>query len=557
MFGTIRRHQKWLWLAIVIPTIVTFVWYFGPTGRVNSSTRRAGEYGALNGQKITESEYAQAVREVELHYFFNINRGHWPEEDRRSGFDLEQQTYQWLLILQKQQQLGIHVGPDLAADAARQMVRRFEREGVTSPTVFIQRVLLPHGIQVEDFERFLRHFVGLEEMMELVGSSGMLVTPQEAQQLYQRDHEQLATDGVFFFASNYVAEVPDPAPPALGQYYTNMMVKYAVPERVQVSYVRFNVTNFFPEAQTQLTNLNEMVEANLQRLGTNLYTAFPEIKTPEAARAKLRDELIRKQALSLANKKAMDFANVLFAENEAKARPGSLAELARSNGLPVEVSLPFDRDLGATNIEAGAEFTKRAFDLTPDEPFSQPISGHDGVYIMALDKQLPREMPTLEQIRPRVITDYKLSEAMRLSQQAARGFYQTLTNGLAQGSTFTNLCAAAKIKPAPLPPFALATRDLPEIEDLVSLNDLKQTGFTTPVGKVSAPKEMAEGSYLLYVRARLPVDPARMQTDLPNYITMLRRNREQEAFQDWFRREWERNVRNLPLRPKSTSSAES
>ena len=552
MFGTIRKHQKWLWLAIVIPTIITFVWYFGPASRVNSSgARRSSDFGSIGGRKISEAEYYQARREVELHYFVNNER--WPEDDRRSGFDPDREAYQWLFFIQKMDQLGIHVGDDVIDDLGRNLVRRFERMGVTSPSVFIQRVLQPHNLSVEDFESFLRHFVGIQEVITLMGVSGQLVTPQDVRDLYVRDHQELATDGIFYSASNYLAEVPAPTPAVLGQFYTNMMVRYAVPERVQVSYIRFNVTNFLAAAEAELKtnaveNLTDRVDKAFIQLGTNATTVFPDAKTPEAVRAGIRDRLVRQQALVNANKSAIEFATALFNLNESNTnRSANMKELARTNNLTVELAEPFDRDSGPKHLDVGADFTKRAFDLTPEEPFSQAIAGRDGVYILGLEKKLPREMPTLEQINDRVLADYKHTQAVRLAQQAARGFYQTLTNGLAQGSSFTNLCGAAKLKPVPLPPFSLATRDLPEIEDLVSLNQLKQAAFTTQLGKVSAPQETAEGSFLLYVRARLPVDQAKMQADLPNYTAALRHSRQQEAFQDWFRREADRALRDTPM----------
>jgi hypothetical protein len=558
MFGTIRKHQKWLWLAIVVPTIITFVWAFGPAARVNSGARRVSGLGSINGHAISQSQFDQAGREAELHYF--INTGRWPQDDRSSGFDLEREAYQWLLLVQKQEQLGIHISDDIAADTARQLVRPFEKMGITSPAMFIQRELQPRGIQIDDFERFIHHFIGVRQLIATVGTSGRLITPEEARELYERDHQELATDALFYSASNYLAEVPAPAPAALGQYYTNMMVRYAVPERVQVNYVRFNVTNYLSQAESDLkTNLNEMIEANVQRLGTNLTQIFPDAKTPEAARAKIREELIRKTALGEANKKAVEFDNVVFAANENKARPESFVELARTNGLTVEVTPPFDRDSGPTNLDVASDFTRRAFDLTAEEPFSQAILGRDGVYVLGYYKQLPREMPTLDQIHDRVVADYKHDQAMRLARQAATGFYQTLTNGLAQGSSFTNLCAVAKLKPVPLPPFSLATRNLPELEDLINLNTLKQAAFSTQLGKVSAPKETAEGSFILYVKAKLPVDQAKMQTDMPGYVAALRRSRQDEAFQDWFRREWERGTRDLPInrRPPGSPGAAS
>ncbi|HWW02838.1 MAG TPA: peptidylprolyl isomerase [Candidatus Acidoferrum sp.] len=545
MFGTIRKHQTWLWAVIITLTVISFVVYFSPYSRMNSSGRRSGVYGSINGDKITDQQYRNASREVDLHSFFRSG-GHWLAEDKkRSEQDIEREVYQWLLLTWEQDRLGIHLDEQATADYARQMVRSFERAGVTSPQMFIERVLQPHGLKVDDFERYARHYMGIQELVTTVGLSGQLITPLEARNLYERDHQEIASTAVFFAASNYLASVVV-TPQAVSEFYSNRVANYGVPERVVVSYVRFNVTNFLPQAETELsTNLNDIVDSNFQRIGTNAATVFPEAKTPADVKAKIKEQVVRREALALASQKANEFAHKLFDAQPVQA--SNLDLLARTNGLATGLTAPFDRDQEPKGLDVGPEFTKAAFGLSADDPFGGPIAGQDGVYVIALQNRLPYQIPSLDQIRDRVESDYKLLQALARAQEAARNFYQTLTNGQAQGKTFTNLCAEAKVKPVELPAFSISTRSLPEFEELVSLDQLKQAAFSTQPGKASLPQRTSDGSMILYVKAKLPVEPARMQSDLPNYVNAVRRSRQQEAFDAWFRREAEKGLRDTPL----------
>ena len=104
---------------------------------------------------------------------------------------------------------------------------------------------------LDDFGRFVRHYLGIQEMIGTLGLSGKLVTPQEARELYQREHQELATEAVFFSASNYLAKVSVP-PEAIAQFYTNRLASYRIPDRVQVSYVQFEFTNFLDQAKQEL-----------------------------------------------------------------------------------------------------------------------------------------------------------------------------------------------------------------------------------------------------------------------------------------------------------------
>jgi hypothetical protein len=540
MFGTIRKHQTWLWAVIITLTIISFVTFLSPNSKINGG-RDSANYGTINGEHITQVDYARAYREVDLHTFF-MSGGHWLNEDKKqSRVDPERETYQWLFLTQLQRKLNIRVGDDAAAGMAQQMIRSFEKMGITSPAMFIERVLQPHGLGVEDFERYIRHFVGIQEVINTYGLAGRLITPQEGRALYEREHQELATAAVFFSASNYLANV-NVTPEALGQFYSNRLANYIIPERVQVSYVRFNVTNYLPSAETQLgSNLTELVEANYQRLGTNY---FADAKSPEEAKTKIRQQLVRTQAMRDASKQALDFANVLF--DQKPFTPSTIEKLAATNGLTAAVSSPFSRDEDPKELPVGADFAKAAFGLTPDEPYAGPLPGQDGIYVISYNKQLPRETPTLDQVRDRVAADFKRAQGMMQAQFSGRAFYETLTNGLAQGKDFTNICAEAHVQPTVLPPFSISTRSVPEAEDLISLNQLKQLAFSTAPGKVSPFQPTMEGGVVLYVKAKLPLDESKVQADIPTFVSNLRRARQQEAFEDWFRKEAEKALRDTP-----------
>ena len=39
MFGTIRKHQTWLWAVIITLTIISFVVFFSPYSKLNNERR--------------------------------------------------------------------------------------------------------------------------------------------------------------------------------------------------------------------------------------------------------------------------------------------------------------------------------------------------------------------------------------------------------------------------------------------------------------------------------------------------------------------------------------
>jgi parvulin-like peptidyl-prolyl isomerase len=567
MFGTIRKHQNWLWAIIITLTITSFVIFFSPYTRMNNAAGRRGSanFGSINGERITELDWTTAQRDVYLRYFFFIGGGRFPDEEaKKSGWDADRETYQWLLLMQRAKDMGIHVSIDDAAQAARMLTSQFERAGITSPTMFVEQVLQPHGFTMEDFERFCRNQLAFQELMYTVGLSGKLITPAEAKELYIRNHQEVSTAAVFFSASNYLASVTV-TPQAISEFFSNRMANYRIPDRVQVDYVEFGVSNLLGQAEAAIkTNLTQAVDANLQRLGTN-YTRFG--KTPEEAKTKIREELIREEAIALAKKKASEFAMLLDTD---KPKPEDLQAAAKTNGLTVKTSHPFDHQEGPTNLLVGPDFAKIAFALTPDQPFGPPLEGRDGVYIIGFNKQIPSEVPTLDQVRDKVTADYKFLQALQQAYMAGNAFHTTLTNGLNQGKTFSAISESSPYKPVTLPPFSIGTQELgrPDVEARANLNELKQAAFSTPPGKVSAfawPDSQTlqrlpdPGGFILYVKEKLPIDQKQMEADLPKFTQMVRQKRMQEAFNLWFTKEAQKGLVDTPLlqRPQQPGTARS
>jgi hypothetical protein len=545
MFGTIRKHQTWLWAIIITLTIISFVIFFSPYSRLNDSRRVPVNLGSINGEQISQEEYFKAYKEICLRTFFLT--GNWPDEEaRRQGGDVERDTYQWLLLIQKQKQMGIHISTDAVAQRARAMIGQFQRRGITSPEMFIKQLLEPQGYDANDLERCVRHFMGVQELVTTIGLAGDLVTPREIRDLYKREHEELATAVVFFSASNYLAEVTV-ATDALMPFYTNRLAAYRVPDRVQVSYVRFDLTNHLAAAQAELakmTNMDAQIDESYRQGGTNFLREW-KAKSLEEARKNIHDDTLRKLELQRARKQALEFATPLFDMDPVRA--DNLDKMAKDKGLTVRITEPFDERDGPKELEVGPEFVSRAFTRTATEPFAGPLLGMDGVYIIASNKKIASEIPPLDKIRAQVEKDYKFSLAQDLARRAGFGFYQTLTNGLAQGSTVAALCAAAKLPLTELPPVSLSTRELPEVSEHVTLNQFKQLAFSTPVGRVSPFQTTLGGGIIVYVKSKLPLDEAKMSADLPTFANYLRQNRQNEAFNAWFRREAEKGLRDTPL----------
>jgi len=551
MIGTIRKHSKWLWVVIITLTVISFI-YWGAAPAQRGGGGRGGDFGSINGKKITQQQYLDAFHEFQIFYLFNY--GTWPDKKSNlSQSDMERETYVRLLLIQKASDLGIHVGVDTAADVANQRLRSLGRNGqIVSVTDFAKQVLQSEGLTVTDFENFCRHDAAIRQLVESIGSSGALITPQEAAASYQREHQELSSQAVFLSARSYLPSVTV-TPSAVGQFYTNYLAEYRLPDRVQVNYVAFEVTNFLAQSQAELakTNFNEQIDAVYLQYGAQ---AFPDAKTPAAAKAKIRDMMIRQRALVDARALANDFASTVF--NLSPASAENLTTVAKQKGYTVRTTAPFSAETGPQEFTAPEGFAKIAFGLTPDEPFVNPIVSTNAVYVIALAKQLPSEIPSFANIQAQVTQDYQMQQATVLAREAGTNAYIRLTVALAGGKSFAAACAAAGLQPQSLPPFSISTRELPALAGRAELNQVKQAAFTTAAGHISNFVETDDGGFILFVQSQLPVDQSVMNAELPQFVETLRRSRENEAFQTWLNVEANRTLGNMPFARRQAAGSQ-
>ena len=212
------------------------------------------------------------------------------------------------------------------------MLSQLQRPGISSPAC-LRAGAAAARFQAGRLGRFVQHYLGIQEMIGTVGLGGKLVTPQEVRELYQREHQELATAAVFFSASNYLARVTMP-PDAIDQFYTNRLATYRIPDRVQVSYVKFELTNFLgrgqPGAGPSMTNLDLQIDEAYRQGGTNFLRELRRGLAGGGAQETPRRSGCKEFQAQFARKKAGEFANPLF--DMEPVRVGELGQGGQGTG---------------------------------------------------------------------------------------------------------------------------------------------------------------------------------------------------------------------------------
>jgi len=513
----------------------------------NGGTRYGGPvnggYGTIYGKPVTVEDFSAAQREFLVLYWMRSHE--FPKTPNFTKTDLERETYVRLMLSAKAKALGIHTTVEAQQAVATNFLGSLGREGQPVPmSVFLERVLQPQGLDAADFQRAIIDNLAIAQLQQTLGLSGALIAPPEASQLYDRDHQEFSAQAVFFSATNYVSQVAV-TPAAISLFYSNYMAYYRLPDRVQLNYLEYDLTNFLAAAEQKAgkTNLASQAEAYYAQKGAE---AVPDAKTPEEAKAKIREMILRQDAAEMAGEKAKQFLNTLFAMESPVA--ADLAALAKTNGLTVQTTAPFSEADGPEEFPAPADLIKDAFKLTAESPFwIKPIPGAEAVYVIGLKQRLPSQIQTLDQIHDRVVADFKNFEATIKARTAGTNFYYGASVQMAAGKTFAQAALAAGQRPVALKPFSLSSQSVPEAEGHAEVTQIKNAAFSTKPGHISPFTPTAEGGFVFFVQSLLPVDEASKTAELPQFLAQQRRSRESEAFNLWLETEANRELKNTPV----------
>lgn len=551
MYATFRKHQKALLAIASGAVIVSFVIYFNPA-QSGLSGLTSANFGRLYGRPLRREEVVAFDRMAALGARLRFGESPDGAEARQAGYEHGRDMYQRLFFNEKFHQLGITVGSDEVGAWVRQNLSD-PKTGKLDYEAFLDRSVKRFGFTEQQFVDFVRYEIALGHLMDVVGVAGELVTPGEAEAEFRRRNEQALASAVFFSSSNYVSQVAvDPG--AVAQFFTNRLAAYRIPVRWVVSYVRWDATNHFAEAEASMTRQpgfsNSLAKFYADRGPEAFHDTNGNVMTHDAAIAAIRKQAIGAASLEIAAADARKFANELYAIEPSKA--SNLAELAAKKGMVAHQSAPFG-EFGRPAEFEDAPVVKQAVKLSPEQPFSRPIAGTRGVYLIALVGRLPSETPAFDTVRARVAEDFRRARSQDLARAAGEAF-AAAAKAVGPQRTFEAIAAEQRVTVTKFQPFSLVSESLPEAGGRASVSLIKDTVFELKPGAASSFVSSSDGGFVAYLDRFQPVSDGIVKAALNGFLEEERRERRNTVFNAWFTAEFQKSGLTELLRPASGSA---
>src|SRR5438105_2219636 len=398
MITILRKHSRWLMIVIAI-LAMPFCLYFVRTDWM--SALRSNTAAKLYGRDISTTEIEGGARLFQLasnlgmNEFINELLAQWRPQRAKTQSEAQREAEEEfaidLMILQHEAEaLGIRPTTAEIASVVTKM-RAFRGDAgsfdIKRYNDIVQNALGPLGFTEAQIEELAGDQIRLDRVKELL-STGVTVSPAESKTNFEQLYSKFEVSVVRFKTSDVANEVKI-SDDEIAKYYEGAKEQLKSEEKRKVQFVALTLS----EAEKKLTG-KERIDA-LQKFSD----------------------------------KANDVAQALAEKN------ADFAAVAVKFQLSIKNTGDFTQAAPDPELKQDSQLVQAAFQLSNDEPTSEPIQGADGFYILHLAGITPARPLTLAEAKPKIVEALKARKERELLATRAANVAHDLGEALKAGDT--------------------------------------------------------------------------------------------------------------------------
>ncbi len=393
--------------------------------------------------------------------------------------------YNSFVLQHEAEKLGIDPTADEVI-AEIQGMQVFQTRGVYDSSKYNminQAFLAPKGFTADDMEDLIRDELRLRKIKTILGST---VAPSETE---------------------------------LRDFYSQ------VSQKTEASVVRLKLDDFLATTQVTDDDLKKVYEERKGALKSDELRKVKYIALILPTTDKPLDPKPRAEALGKLAKQAED-ASVAMTEKDAK-----LEEVAARFGAKVEETKEFSRSEPPAELGSGSEAAMAAFKLTMAQPNGDVISTDRGYYVIQLSGVTPPRPLTFEEAKTRLGDEVKRDRAMEALTLKATEIRNKIDMEVKAGKPFADAAQAAGAKAEKFPAFS---RQEPQMEPANS-GEIMTVAGELNVGQLSNATPTPDGSVIIYVEKRLPLDEEKYKVDKVRVAENMTEFQKAVLFTEWLK----------------------
>jgi peptidyl-prolyl cis-trans isomerase D len=401
MFDIVRNNKRLMQVVLALLALPFAFWGIDSYQRVMS---RAGEVAEVGGQKISEQEFSESLRQQQ-----DRLRGMLGRNFDASLLDSPAMRREVLEGMISQRLLMQHAArnyltvSDETLRETTMSIPAFQVDGKFSRERY-DAALQNERMSPEIFDAALRRDLMIQQISGALADSGF-ASKSAADQFarLQAQQREISEQRIQADARRVQA-----SPDAIRAFYDSNPARFQVPEEVQVEYVVLSTDALLASEQLDDREVSKVYESNLSKYGE-----------PEQRRASHILISVKSGASDEDKRKARERAEALLAQ--LRKSPEKFAELAKKeSGDPGSASQGGDLGFFSRGMMV-RPFEEAAFRLKAGQ-ISDLVESDFGYHIIKVTGIRPGKMKTLEQVRPEIERELKKQQAGRHFAEAAEAF---------------------------------------------------------------------------------------------------------------------------------------
>ena len=514
----LQRWGPWILGGVLLLLVPSFVVMFSPSASIK---QQRSELPTINGKAVNLADFQSAKNVVMTEIVFSSGRQ--PPRTLEFEDQLNIEAVQRLILMRKASEFGISAGEDEVVQQVRMLPAFLNEQKQFDPDRYQRYInfLNNLGISEAQLAETIREQIVLSRLRALVATAAK-VTPAELKLAYTPLHEQTTIDYVEFDGTDHKENFTVKDDEARAFYDLNKE-KFRKPAQVKVREVYFTIS----EARKSIT-LGENEVGEYYELNKGKY--LDDQKKPKLladVKDEVKKDLIDLRAARLAGDRATGFSVKLVHEPGA-ARP-DFAKIAADFSLtPHETDL-FGLRGTVAGISAGPQFNQAAFSLSPEVPFSDPVRGEDGYYVLEYLASKPSEVPPFDEVKELVVKLLQQQRARDAAVKQGRELAAKVKEAVAAGKNFSDVCASVGVKAKTLEPFTIAQ----ETTNIPFANRIKDMALGMPTNTVSDFILTANGGLFFHLIQRTPPNSEDFEKNRAQLTMQLLERNRQALFEDW------------------------
>jgi SurA N-terminal domain/PPIC-type PPIASE domain len=416
MITILRKHHRWLMIVIAI-LAVPFVFYFNKT---DFGAQRSTDLGRIYDRPVTQVEFSRNARLMNLANSLGLSLGTdlmivnvASENEMYAEF-----TWNRLILRHEAEQLGIRPNSS-EITAFVKTLPHFKGDAgfdINKYTEFTKTMLPALGFNESHIEELVSDQLSLNRVKELLGT-GMQVSESESMENYEKAYGKMDAAVVRLRDEDFEKDVKI-TDEDIAKYYEAHKAQLKSEEKRRVEFATFALT----EEEKKLTG-KERVDP-LQKVAD----------------------------------RANDFTQALL---EKDANFGEIASKFQS---PVAATGEFTAAAPDPQLAANPQLAQYSFQLTQQTPFSDPIQGPDGFYVLHLLGLTEAHPLSLEEAKPKIVETLKSERLRELVSNKGAEVARQLREALKSATPLEKAAQQSGLKLERMLPFSLVETPAPKPE---------------------------------------------------------------------------------------------